>query len=107
VKIATWNVNSIRARLPVTLEWLDQARPDLVLLQETKVVPEQFPSEPIEERGYNIAACGEAGGRNGVAILAKSPIEDLRWVPTVLPTSSRFSTGCGVMPPISWRTRRR
>jgi exodeoxyribonuclease-3 len=78
VKIATWNVNSIRARLPVTLEWLDQARPDLVLLQETKVVPEQFPSEPIEERGYNIAACGEAGGRNGVAILAKSPIEDLR-----------------------------
>jgi exodeoxyribonuclease III len=78
VKVATWNVNSIRARLPVALEWFDQARPDVALLQETKVVPEQFPAEPFEERGYNVAACGEAGGRNGVAILAKSPIEDLR-----------------------------
>jgi exodeoxyribonuclease-3 len=77
VKIATWNVNSIRARLPVALEWFDQATPDLVLLQETKVVPEQFPAEPFEERGYNLAAIGEAGGRNGVAILSKSPIEDL------------------------------
>lgn len=78
MKIAAWNVNSIRARLPVALEWLDEAQPDLALLQETKVVPEQFPAEPFEERGYNLAACGEAGGRNGVAILAKSPIEDLR-----------------------------
>jgi exodeoxyribonuclease III len=78
VKIATWNVNSIRARLPVALEWFDLARPDLALLQETKVVPEQFPAEPFEERGYNVATCGEPGGRNGVAILAKSPIEDLR-----------------------------
>jgi exodeoxyribonuclease-3 len=77
VKIATWNVNSIRARLPVALEWFDAARPDIALLQETKVVPEQFPAEPFEERGYNIAACGEPGGRNGVAILAKSPIEDV------------------------------
>lgn len=78
MKIATWNVNSIRARLPVALDWFDAAKPDLALLQETKVVPEQFPVEPFEERGYNVAACGEAGGRNGVAILAKSPIEDLR-----------------------------
>ena len=45
------------------------------------MVPEQFPAEPFEERGYNVAACGEAGGRNGVAILAKSPIEDLRCAP--------------------------
>jgi exodeoxyribonuclease III len=78
VKIVAWNVNSIRARLPVALEWLDQARPDIALLQETKVTPEQFPGEPFEERGYNVVARGEAGGRNGVAILAKRPIEDVR-----------------------------
>jgi len=78
VKIATWNVNSIRARLPVALAWLDQARPDIALLQETKVTAEQFPAEPFEERGYNVAARGEAGGRNGVAILARRPIEDVR-----------------------------
>jgi exodeoxyribonuclease-3 len=77
VKIATWNVNSIRARLPVTLAWVDQSRPDVLLLQETKVTAEQFPAEPFEERGYNVAARGEAGGRNGVAILARRPIEDL------------------------------
>jgi exodeoxyribonuclease III len=78
VKIATWNVNSIRARLPVALAWLDGARPDIALLQETKVTAEQFPAEPFEERGYNVAARGEAGGRNGVAVLARRPIEDLR-----------------------------
>jgi exodeoxyribonuclease-3 len=78
VKIAAWNVNSIRARLPVALEWLDQARPDVALLQETKVTPEQFPAEPFEDRGYNVAVRGEAGGRNGVAILAKRPLEDVR-----------------------------
>ena len=78
MRLATWNVNSIRARLPVALEWFDAARPDIALLQETKVVPEQFPAEPFEERGYNVAACGEAGGRNGVAILAKRPLEDAR-----------------------------
>jgi exodeoxyribonuclease III len=78
VKIAAWNVNSIRARLPVALDWLDQARPDVALLQETKVTPEQFPAEPFEERGYNVVARGEAGGRNGVAILARRPIEDVR-----------------------------
>jgi exodeoxyribonuclease-3 len=78
VKIAAWNVNSIRARLPVALDWLDRARPDVVLLQETKVTPEQFPAEPFEDRGYNVAVRGEAGGRNGVAILARRPLEDVR-----------------------------
>jgi exodeoxyribonuclease-3 len=78
VKIAAWNVNSIRARLPVALAWLDRARPDVALLQETKVTVEQFPAEPFEDRGYNVVARGEAGGRNGVAILARRPIEDVR-----------------------------
>ena len=78
MKIATWNVNSIRARLPRVLAWLEAARPDVALLQETKVTDEQFPAEPFEDLGYNLAAGRRAGGRNGVAILAKSPIEDLR-----------------------------
>ena len=78
MKIATWNVNSIRARLPRVLAWLEAARPDIALLQETKVTPEQFPAEPLEDLGYNLAMIGEPGGRNGVAILARSPIEDLR-----------------------------
>jgi exodeoxyribonuclease III len=77
MKIATWNVNSIRARLPRVLAWLTAARPDVALLQETKVTPEQFPAEPLEELGYNLAMIGEAGGRNGVAILANRPIEDV------------------------------
>lgn len=77
MKIATWNVNSIRARIPRVLAWLEAARPDVVLLQETKVTSEQFPAEPLEEQGYNFAVVGEPG-RNGVAILAKSSIEDVR-----------------------------
>ena len=77
MKIATWNVNSIRARLPRVLAWLEAARPDVALLQETKVTPEQFPAGPLEDLGYNLAVIGEPGGRNGVAILAKSPIEDI------------------------------
>lgn len=76
MKIATWNVNSVRARLPRLLEWLEAAKPDVVLLQETKVEADAFPGEAIEEQGFNIAAVGEAGGRNGVAILSRFPIED-------------------------------
>ncbi len=78
MKIATWNVNSVRARLPRVLAWLAAAKPDVALLQETKVTAEQFPAEPLEELGYNLAMIGEPSGRNGVAILASSPIEDLR-----------------------------
>jgi exodeoxyribonuclease-3 len=77
VKIATWNVNSIRARLERVLDWIDRARPDVLLLQETKVTDEGFPWEPLEERTYNIRTVGEASGRNGVAILAKRPFEDV------------------------------
>jgi exodeoxyribonuclease-3 len=77
VKIATWNVNSIRARLPRVLAWIETGRPDVLLIQETKVADEQFPAEPLEELGYNLALAGEPG-RNGVAILARSPLEDVR-----------------------------
>jgi len=75
-KIATWNVNSIRARLPRVIEWLAEAKPDIVLLQEIKTVAEGFPRDEIEELGYNLAIAGQKT-YNGVAILAKSPIEDV------------------------------
>jgi exodeoxyribonuclease III len=77
VKIATWNVNSVRARLPLLLSWLETARPDVVLLQETKVPAAGFPCEEVGDLGYNVVAVGEAGGRNGVAILSRQPIEDV------------------------------
>jgi exodeoxyribonuclease III len=76
VKIATWNVNSIKARLPRVTEWLAGARPDVALLQETKAVDEAFPREEIEELGYNVALNGQKT-YNGVAILARRPIEDV------------------------------
>ena len=76
MKIATWNVNSIKARLPRVLEWLKEASPDVALLQETKTVDENFPELEIGDLGYNIAACGQKS-YNGVAILSKRPLEDV------------------------------
>ncbi len=76
MKIATFNVNSIKARLPRVLEWLAEAAPDVVLLQEIKCVDENFPELEIGDAGYNIAVCGQKT-YNGVAILSKRPIEDV------------------------------
>ena len=76
MKIATWNVNSIKARLPRLLDWLGTATPDVVLLQEIKTVDDAFPREAVEEFGYNVAVHGQKT-YNGVAILAKRPIEDV------------------------------
>ena len=59
MKIATWNVNSIKARLPAAIEWLGEASPDVVLLQETKTVDEGFPEAEIGELGYNVAVHGQ------------------------------------------------
>ena len=77
MKIATWNVNSIKARLPRVVDWLEAARPDVALLQELKVVDDAFPRPEIEDLGYNIASHGQKT-YNGVAILARQPIEDVR-----------------------------
>ncbi len=74
MKIATWNVNSIKARLPRVLEWLKEFGPDVVLLQELKTVEETFPKMEIEDLGYNIALSGQKS-YNGVAILSKFPLE--------------------------------
>ncbi len=76
VKIATWNVNSIKARLPNVLDWLEEAKPDVALLQEIKTVDENFPAMEIEERGYNCAVHGQKS-YNGVAILSKHPLSDV------------------------------
>ncbi len=75
--VSTWNVNSVRARLEHLVGWLKEARPDVCLLQETKVVDEVFPKEPLEDLGYNIAVFGQKS-YNGVAILSKIPFDDVR-----------------------------
>ena len=76
MKIITWNVNSIRARLENVTQWLQEGRPDVVLLQEIKCEEKDFPRGPMEDLGYNIALSGQKT-YNGVAILAKKPIEDV------------------------------
>lgn len=74
VTIATWNVNSIKARIANVLDWLCDAGPDVVLLQELKCTEESFPRLEIEALGYQVAAVGQKS-YNGVAILSKAPIE--------------------------------
>jgi exodeoxyribonuclease-3 len=76
IKIATWNVNSVKARLPNVLAWLKEFAPDVVMLQEIKCVDEGFPRMEIEDAGYNVATHGQKT-YNGVAILSKSPLEDV------------------------------
>ena len=76
MKIATFNINGIKARLAALLVWLEEASPDVVLLQEIKSVDEAFPREPIEALGYNVETHGQKGF-NGVAILSKRPLEDI------------------------------
>lgn len=75
VKIATWNVNSVKARLPHLLDWLKSAEPDVVLLQELKCMTDDFPRLEIASAGYQAAVVGQKA-YNGVAILAKQKISD-------------------------------
>lgn len=77
LRIATYNVNGIRARESNLLDWLARESPDIVCLQELKCMTDAFPYLEIEERGYNIAAVGEKT-YNGVAILSKFPLSDTR-----------------------------
>jgi len=76
LKIATWNLNSIRAREVRLLDWLSRAAPDVVCLQETKVTEEQFPFDAIKERGYHAAVYGQKT-YNGVALLSRDSAEDV------------------------------
>ena len=74
IKIASWNVNSVKARLPGVLAWVREAAPDILLLQELKCEENAFPALEFEDLGYNLAVVGQKT-YNGVAILSKSAIE--------------------------------
>jgi exodeoxyribonuclease-3 len=79
VRIATWNVNSLKQRMPRLLPWLDQRRPDVVCLQETKLADDALArllGDALDERGYEVAAHGEAQW-NGVAILSRVGLDDV------------------------------
>lgn len=76
MKIATYNVNGVNGRLPVLLKWLEQAQPDVVCLQELKAPQDRFPEDAITKAGYNAIWHGQKQW-NGVAILAKSPIQEI------------------------------
>jgi exodeoxyribonuclease-3 len=77
VRLATFNVNSIRARIGATTAWIEQRRPDVVMLQETKVTDAEFPSEEFTRAGYGLAISGQKS-YNGVALLSRLPVRDVR-----------------------------
>jgi exodeoxyribonuclease-3 len=72
LKVATWNVNSLRVRLPHVLMWLDREQPDVLALQETKLKDGDFPTDAFADRGYSALFSGQAG-YNGVAIVSRAP----------------------------------
>jgi exodeoxyribonuclease-3 len=76
MRIATWNINGVRARIDTALSWLKDANPDIVCLQETKIEDAQFPTEAFGDLGYNVAVHGQKGF-NGVALLSKIPFDEV------------------------------
>jgi len=76
VKIASWNVNSIKARLPQALDWINTVSPDVLCMQEIKVVDADFPRQDFERLGYQVAVSGQKG-YNGVAIASRVPLADI------------------------------
>jgi exodeoxyribonuclease-3 len=96
MQIATWNVNSVRARLPRLVPWLEEHQPDVLCLQETKVVDELFPREYLEDQGYNVEVFGQKT-YNGVAILARHGIEAVvRGFPDDAEDAQKRVIGCQV-----------
>ena len=76
MKIATWNVNSLRVRLPHVLDWAGKTQPDILAIQETKVLDQNFPIEDINNAGYQSVYSGQKT-YNGVAILSKTQAEEV------------------------------
>jgi exodeoxyribonuclease-3 len=110
MRIATWNVNSINARLDNVLAWLKEAEPDVVGFQELTCIDEKFPREAIESLGYNVEIHGQKS-YNGVAILSKHPLEDVRrglpeaegddhsrYIEAVVSAPTPFRYGCLYLP---------
>jgi exodeoxyribonuclease-3 len=100
MKLATWNVNSVKVRVDAVIAWLKAAEPDVLCMQEIKCTDEAFPAERFEEIGYNSAVHGQKT-YNGVAILSKHPLEDVsprlpggdgddhaRYLEAIVPTGS-------------------
>ena len=75
--IATWNVNSIRTRLSQIIDWINNVKPDVLCLQETKVMDNDFPLEPFEKLGYSVEVYGQKS-YNGVAIISKTKAENIK-----------------------------
>lgn len=111
MKIASFNINGIKARIEALPEWLREAGPDVVLLQEIKSVDDAFPSEIFEDAGYRVETHGQKGF-NGVAILSRLPIEDVvrglpgddsdeqaRWIEATVIGTGRAVRVCGLYLP--------
>lgn len=92
VKIATFNINSIRGRLPCLLEWLRDAQPDVACLQELRIYHEEFPIDAIRDAGYHALWQGQKPRYNGVAILSRSsaPVEIRRGLPGMVDPQARY-----------------
>lgn len=82
-KVATWNVNSLRIRLPVVLDWLNKHQPDVLALQETKLQDKDFPVTEITAAGYHVVYAGQKT-YNGMAILSKKPCDEASIVTELL-----------------------
>ena len=76
MKLATFNINGVKARIGALSDWLAESRPDVALLQEIKSVDEGFPREHFEDMGFTVETHGQKGF-NGVAILSRLPLEDV------------------------------
>ncbi len=111
MKIATFNINGIKARIGALGDWLDEAQPDAAVLQEIKSVDDAFPRDMFEDRGYSIETHGQKGF-NGVAILSKRPLEDVsrglpgdeddvqaRWIEATVVGDSHAVRICGLYLP--------
>lgn len=77
-KIATWNVNSVRVRLPQILDWMASSQTDVLALQETKIVDEQFPKAVFTDAGYHVSFWGQKT-YNGVAFISRQPLSDVTY----------------------------
>src|SRR5688572_24248513 len=91
MKIATFNAASVRARLPLILDWLAENEPDVLAIQETKVEDEKFPVSDFEELGYHVALHGQKSW-NGVCLISRSPINRVRvgFEDDLMPTDARI-----------------
>jgi exodeoxyribonuclease-3 len=111
MRIATWNINGIKARMACLTKWIEQEQPDVVVLQETKIVDEAFPRLELESLGYNIETNGQKSW-NGGAILSKRPFDEVhrglpgddtdehaRLIEAVVPVDSGTVRVCGIYLP--------